>query len=398
MPCVQTSTAPTQKNASLSSDDIEQISKVLASTTSSQTLVPLVVETVFFGVFTLLIIISTYFIIRKSLRSLPHKVMLFATLVMYAGVISSWTSQLYVLFALAKQMNDVQATTSDALDKLQTQGTCSGRAAPTYEDYLKATEGPLNVCVPTALLTVNIAFSGAIVLWRAWVLHSRGRVVLGVSAMLLLATAALSVVDARDTLAFLSFRQLFTGNIYGAAAFLLSWTNVWATSLIIVMTWRGAPAVQEIHRTASRRRKHPYVHGEGDGSLGRVWPAVLSLLDVFGRVPCARYFTQDMPRSMPIAPEVPLRVVVVTAGSSGSDSSVERGSFVTDTDRVCEKAIVGKDEVERYAYVVSPSVRMQPNIRKFIAFCPVHKDATWLGDVQTTPACPSEDPLSPEAG
>ncbi|KAI0312905.1 hypothetical protein OF83DRAFT_1143802 [Amylostereum chailletii] len=408
MPCDQTSTASTQRNASLSPDDIEQISKVLASTTSSvsQTLVPLIVETVFFGVFTLLIICSTYLIIRRSFRSLPHKVMLFATLVMYAGATISWTSQLYILFTLAKEMNDAQAAASDVLDELQTQRTCLGRAAPTYEGYLKTTEGPLNVCVPTALLTVNIVFSDAIVLWRAWVLHSRGRVVLGVSVALLFATAALSIVDTRDACASLSLRQLFTGNVYGAAAFLLSWTtNVWATSLIAMKAWRyrrfivrhldggsthtrmenvmallvesgllyclfwtflvvlqfvntfGSPASSNFRAVGKRfNNTSALIVKGGLVQLIGIYPTLVIVAICLKRTPCDRYFTQDMSRPMPIAPEVPLRNVVVTVGSTGSDSNMERGTFVTESDRVYGKAIVGKDEVEQSPSRVSSSV------------------------------------------
>ncbi|KAI0318547.1 hypothetical protein OF83DRAFT_1115379 [Amylostereum chailletii] len=114
-------------------------------------------ETAFFSIFTVLIVISTWILMRKGLNSRPSKAMLAATFVMYAAATAHWAVQLDVFFQ----------SDEDETDQL-------------YQ------------CAPAALLSVNIILSDIIVLWRAWILRSGG-VFRTVSIFLLLGTIILSI-------------------------------------------------------------------------------------------------------------------------------------------------------------------------------------------------------------
>ncbi|KAI0310788.1 hypothetical protein OF83DRAFT_829606 [Amylostereum chailletii] len=213
--------------------------KLEASTAESITLI--VTETLAFGVFSLLVVLSTYILIERGLKAKATKAMLTVTVVMYAVAATHWASRLHFSYMFAH---------------LNTKST---------HDIERVFYSPLNQCVPTALLVIDILLSDAIVIWRAWILWSHNRCVRFTSALLLLGTLILSAHNAQSVCRTTPFdagrpeRQLsatVSDDVFGAAALALSFfTNLWSTSLVACKVWIHRRAIRAHIQTGNTRTR-----------------------------------------------------------------------------------------------------------------------------------------------
>ncbi|KAI0065948.1 hypothetical protein BV25DRAFT_1618956 [Artomyces pyxidatus] len=188
-------------------------------------LYPLVVETFLLGLFSFLIMLSTYLLICRS-RSCATLLMLSVTLTMYITAVIHWSANL-------------SATILCFADP-------SG--------FLSDSHGTPEQIIAVVSLTINVILSDIIVLWRAWLLWDRKWWVMTISACLLLATTIAAVVDcvhlAGHVLAtFLAIAT--TWPTVTAAVSLVA--NVWATALVAHKTWCHRRFIREHMQVCSRR-------------------------------------------------------------------------------------------------------------------------------------------------
>ncbi|GJE87214.1 hypothetical protein PsYK624_032970 [Phanerochaete sordida] len=202
----------------------------------SQSLVPTVVESVVFGVYTPLVICTVIVIIRSQASLVSKKSVLLAVCVTMYGLSAAHIGiSLSRVFAANRTSNEIREIVLSCISSADGSATshdtvpCPANAASLGSSTSSATS-QLVLSVP---LSVNIMLSDVVVFWRAWVLSSRSRVVRLVTAVLMLSAAALlmwnNVADYGD-------KALAA---YAAPlGFLVSWvTNLWATSLIARRAW-----------------------------------------------------------------------------------------------------------------------------------------------------------------
>ncbi|KAI0319687.1 hypothetical protein OF83DRAFT_1169974 [Amylostereum chailletii] len=197
-----------------------------------------VTETLMFGVFSMLVLLPVYLLLRKGLQEVRSKVLLLAIVVMYAVAATHWGTQVDFFFSYLNP-----------------------RATSLYEIF----STPLHQCVPPALLVINIILSDAIVLWRAWIVWSQNRIVQAISVVLLTSTLALSSVNVQKVCvsttstplkAQLQMAAAFSDNTLGVVAFALSLTtNLWSTCLIGFKAWRHRQLVKDHLRVGNRRTR-----------------------------------------------------------------------------------------------------------------------------------------------
>ncbi|EKM56664.1 uncharacterized protein PHACADRAFT_207861 [Phanerochaete carnosa HHB-10118-sp] len=109
-------------------------------------------------------------------------------------------------------------------------------------------------CTATPLLIVNMILSDSIVLWRAWVLWSKRRLLTAVSTLLVLSTLTMSILNVRNICKAepRTTEAEFTTDVYGLSAFVLSLlTNTWTTSLIAYKAWEHRQSVRKMFKDGS---------------------------------------------------------------------------------------------------------------------------------------------------
>ncbi|KAI0761070.1 hypothetical protein BD413DRAFT_250713 [Trametes elegans] len=228
-------------------------------------LVPMIALTALFAAFTALAAQSVYFLIRTRGRQRSALVLSGAIAALYVSTCLYWASQLRALSGplhtlvdelrgfgnAAYCLGEALATANATTDAGQVQVLCAGMLPDVARDNFHGGGSPLEECVPTASLTINILIGDAIVWWRALVLFERDRRLVLVSVALVAATAGLGIVDTvvscedifiqgnkaqQGTIFFTNefhAGELYGYNVYGAAAATLSLlTNVVATVLI----------------------------------------------------------------------------------------------------------------------------------------------------------------------
>ncbi|KAI0318548.1 hypothetical protein OF83DRAFT_1171005 [Amylostereum chailletii] len=209
-------------------------SREVTSTNSVCSILPAVLfETALFGIFTLLVAISTWILIRKGFNSLSTKAMLAATLVMYAAATVHWASQLDLFLILQKDAQLVQMICDDIFFFSSSGGSTVSTV--------------FHQCAPSAMLSVNIILSDTIVLWRAWILRS-GRALRTLSILLLLGTIGTSALDTalNRASANVLFGQSFNENPMGIFVFPFSWTtNIYAASVIGYKAWQHRRRIRD---------------------------------------------------------------------------------------------------------------------------------------------------------
>ncbi|GJE88348.1 hypothetical protein PsYK624_044310 [Phanerochaete sordida] len=169
---------------------------------------PVVVpEAVIFGIFTHLVVLFAFIVWRcpGGFKQTSRVIVLFICLVMYAMAATHF------------------ATTLRYSTVVLLPGTGPGSAT----------------CSNPAVLVVNIILSDCIVVWRAWVLWRKRRVVIAISAILILATLILSCLSVRGQCYPPSNLYIDDfGDPFGLAAIVISFlTNVWATALVGYKAW-----------------------------------------------------------------------------------------------------------------------------------------------------------------
>ncbi|RPD52926.1 hypothetical protein L226DRAFT_540891 [Lentinus tigrinus ALCF2SS1-7] len=203
----------------------------------SQQLINIVITTTLFGISTSLAVASVYVLSGKGLKRWSAALQLTATLVLYTSTTTFTGAALRAAFATA---NQAQAA-ANAITNCDVQAVFNPIEIYSLGDRM--------ICIQTATLVINIIVGDAIVWWRVYVLWpgiKARRVILGVSAVLLLATFILSVYDtcgACNTNSSLvlpeqGYGQLFSGSQTGAAAVGMSLaTNAIATCFTAYRAW-----------------------------------------------------------------------------------------------------------------------------------------------------------------
>ncbi|KAI0320552.1 hypothetical protein OF83DRAFT_1169255 [Amylostereum chailletii] len=292
--------------------------------------------------------------------------MLLATVIIFGAATTHWASQLRYLLDFANIMSRAESVTSTCLSGIQNGTACAGGMFPGVDNADKISGNPLEVCVPTVVLTINIVLSDAIVLWRAWILWSRNRVLSALSIALLVATLVTAAIDTHSACTG-SSGQLFGGDKVGLAVFILSFvTNVWSTSLIGFKAWQHRRVLKENLQAGSARTRVEKVLAllvesgavycviwaylvtyqivgyfedlntapastlrfnktgwnlltGGLIQLIGIYPTIVVVLVCLEKTHCDRNFTYDQPHQpgnpLPIAPRIPLRHITVDLDS-----------------------------------------------------------------------------------
>ncbi|GJE87223.1 hypothetical protein PsYK624_033060 [Phanerochaete sordida] len=207
----------------------------------SESLVVVVLETVFFGAYTLLVAWTLVLITRSRSRLRAKKVLLLAVcIVMYAAAVAHLGVTLFYVFADDRGSSQVQRIALACLERPSSE-TCPEVPRRLQMPAITSFQQTLG-----ALLSVNIALSDAVVLWRAWVLWSRTRLVQIVSSVLMISTVVLFFCN--------SALYYEKSDVYiSTIAFLTSWlTNIWATVLVASRTWQHRRLVKAQLRTTFR--------------------------------------------------------------------------------------------------------------------------------------------------
>ncbi|GJE88320.1 hypothetical protein PsYK624_044030 [Phanerochaete sordida] len=217
----------------------------------SQWLVPVVVESVVFGVYTLLVLCTAILILRARSRLRSRKALLLAICVgMYAVAAAHFGIMLSCLYLDNDRASDIQRI---VLACILESGTSEGRNAPVpcpnippnlQQSAMTSFQRGLSM-----LISVNVFLSDLVVLWRAWVLWPRNRVVQSVSVALTLVTIALLIFNA------VSYYHERLDVYASALAILSSWmTNIWATLLIGTRTYQHRRHVKSYLQAGLRTR------------------------------------------------------------------------------------------------------------------------------------------------
>ncbi|KAI0319461.1 hypothetical protein OF83DRAFT_792022 [Amylostereum chailletii] len=177
-----------------------------------------VLETTLFGIFTLLITLSTCVLVRKGLSSRTVRAMLAVTLVMYICSTTYWVLDMYPFITVLRD--------------------------PARHGIERASESFARGFVSAVCLGMNLLLSDAVVMWRAWVLWGRSRLVFLSSCVLFLSTFVLMIVTGCVSKNPPS-SDLITGDEFGfpvekfglATLSLSLASNVWTTVMIGYKAW-----------------------------------------------------------------------------------------------------------------------------------------------------------------
>ncbi|KAA1469676.1 hypothetical protein DENSPDRAFT_879114 [Dentipellis sp. KUC8613] len=190
--------------------------RLVADTKYADTLrdqiIPLAVGSLFYGIYTIIIVISTYFLLTKCVRSRENLLMMSATIVMYTVASVHWAVNVAFLYISFKSIyGPLPHSTIVSLD------------------HMKAFRIYVSVVV--------YVFGDAIVSWRAWVLWRRQKWILIPPAVLSTIVIAMACVSG-GAYGLNNDRPLLvmaTGIIAFGGSLL---TNIWATSLIAIKAWQ----------------------------------------------------------------------------------------------------------------------------------------------------------------
>ncbi|KAI0311323.1 hypothetical protein OF83DRAFT_770099 [Amylostereum chailletii] len=231
----------------------------------------LCIETPLWGMFSILIVLSTWIVVEGGCRTRSRCVMLIVTMIMYAASTIHWALRLRQTYglprALAREINLISSSSESCLDAIINNATCELFIYTSSASH----GGPLSSCAPTILFTINMLLSDSIVLWRAWILWNENRFIQVLSVALLLTTFGLSVADISSAFPVFS-GSVFEGTPVGLAVLSMSLaTNIWATALVAHKAW------------SHRRELRKYVQG---GSGRSQVEKVMALLVESGAIYC----------------------------------------------------------------------------------------------------------------
>ncbi|KAI0028706.1 hypothetical protein K488DRAFT_89471 [Vararia minispora EC-137] len=227
--------------------------------------VPVLLETALFGMYTLLLALTVFILVRKGISSPINAAMLVTVIIMYACAASHWSTSLFSFHLLLDTPPDSPASS------------------------LAGASSPSGAIVTTALIGVNVVLSDAIVVWRAHVLWGRNRAMLAVSCALVLFTAISILINlgvlirsAEAAAAVASTGRFSVLASLGTLSSLV--TNIWTASLTAVKVW------------LFRRDVARFLRSEGECSTERVLLLLVesgTLYCVFWTVAVISSFVQD---------------------------------------------------------------------------------------------------------
>ncbi|KAI0269774.1 hypothetical protein BC834DRAFT_967516 [Gloeopeniophorella convolvens] len=173
-------------------------------------------ETFFFGIYTVLFVFSTVFVLSKQGRTRTRNLVLAASVAMYVVSATHWAIGIALLVKAASDSNN---SVSEIV-----------------------LTGPLELLAFGYLPSISCVLGDAIVVWRAWVLWERRYDLFIPPILFLIGTIATSVTSAvltfkgasRDTWQEGDTPVRFGYIIYG----LIILTNLWATGLICIRAWQ----------------------------------------------------------------------------------------------------------------------------------------------------------------
>ncbi|KAJ7772733.1 hypothetical protein DFH07DRAFT_171876 [Mycena maculata] len=198
--------------------------------------VGMVVQAFFYGVYTVVIVLSTRTLLKRGLKTRANKVMFIFTMFMY------FLSSAYWVYSIA-----------DVVDRIQ--------------DYVDDVQNPLNYTANhdsvtkwsplfNALLLINYTLSDSVVVWRAWVLSLRSHrkyLCITIGFLILTAIAVIAIIIFRIiALMVAPYTQLPSGsyltqgiNILQTAVMVLSLlSNLSATAVVGATAWHHRKAIQ----------------------------------------------------------------------------------------------------------------------------------------------------------
>ncbi|RPD53457.1 hypothetical protein L226DRAFT_151187 [Lentinus tigrinus ALCF2SS1-7] len=231
-----------------------------------ESIVDVVVLTMFFGLFTVLSAVAAYVLFLKGIAQKATAFMLTAILAMWASTAAYWIATLLVVVQAQSTMHDIMAQILVSVDHAQ---SCTSYSPATGRPFSACETGPpvadvpdyleaqgIQQCTGTVALMANVIIGDAIVWWRAWVLWKDHRVVLYAWTTLVIATMLTGILDtkdactpqatlftiyssyAADTVEVLNAGSLFGADKWGIATAILSLlTNMVATALIAYRAW-----------------------------------------------------------------------------------------------------------------------------------------------------------------
>ncbi|KAI0666587.1 hypothetical protein C8Q78DRAFT_436138 [Trametes maxima] len=220
---------------------------------------------------------------RKGSQTLSQKLLFAAVAILYLTSTIYWILNIYTLandvaitettlFLDATAVGDLQncfegnGPVSDPSDAWVTD--CISTLTLANDDAAEFSQTKSNTpllvqCAPTALLTINIIFSDAVVWWRAWVVWSYNRSLLYVGFVLLSATLGLGVNVSRDSCTLYTIGMgtsakgfLLSGDVVGVASSVVSLiNNLVATLLVGIKAWQHRRFLKEhLHHLPGRTR------------------------------------------------------------------------------------------------------------------------------------------------
>ncbi|GJE87224.1 hypothetical protein PsYK624_033070 [Phanerochaete sordida] len=219
----------------------------------SYDLVPVVLESLAFGCYTLLAIctfVQTFWT-RRTVKSRKTVLLVFCA-VMYAAASAHFGITLSCLLRDNKRAAEIRAAMLDCMEDIaQNPHACSGSEplATMFNSvaFQNSAVMPLNPEL-TALVAMNMLLSDIVVLWRAWVLWPRRRTI-----------QILSVFSVGVSLAMLAWAAGLQKGLrtwIPAIAIVMSWvTNILATTLVAFKAWQHRCQVGALLRDGSGRTR-----------------------------------------------------------------------------------------------------------------------------------------------
>ncbi|KAI0066621.1 hypothetical protein BV25DRAFT_1409717 [Artomyces pyxidatus] len=261
---------------------------------------PLIVETISTGVFSSLIVLSTYLLLWRP-RTPGNVLILVATVAMYIFAVMHWIAYLGTNVDFFTEPRHIPFDTQNA---------------------------PQQILISLGL-TANIILSDVIVIWRAWILCDKEPWVLAVSTILLLATTVAAILSALYSHILAALVAMSTmWPVVTAAATLV--TNLWATALVARKTRLHRQVIRKNMRGGVRRTRAELTLSllVESGSIYCLYLVLvlLSLLKLLG--PLGPIFGATLPQVTAIYPTTLVIMLCLRQDDSNPVFSLERQTDV----------------------------------------------------------------------
>ncbi|KAJ6555298.1 hypothetical protein B0H10DRAFT_1220361 [Mycena sp. CBHHK59/15] len=225
----------------LTAEQVQLHSEHLASTTDFRVF-PILVETVLYAIFTVLITTSSYILTTRGLRSRPSKMMLAITLVMYGLSTWDWAIDIHLL------RDDLKVFLP--ADLIQ--------PPPDHARRLKV-NAALHI---SQAITNNIStmLSDMVVCWRVYVVYGRNKRVLCMAVALLFALFC-GILLCNLTQIGLAFPSVVPLHLLSPGELVIdivtlilsALVNIWATSMIAYQAWRCRREIRHYLKDTTNR-------------------------------------------------------------------------------------------------------------------------------------------------